>query len=124
MISLTKSKLYCSNARYYNSSLGRFISRDPVSGRNGNSLSRNGYIYVKNNPLKYVDPSGEEEEKKDESWWTKTKNYISKSGKQLLYGNYADDVTLLGTGGQIGTGLLDIDLPVDIRDMWKVSYIV
>jgi len=28
-------------------------------------LSRNRYIYVKNNPLKYVDPSGEQEEEKN-----------------------------------------------------------
>ena len=57
-----ESDLYYYNARYYNPVIGRFISRDPVLGRDGDSLSRNGYIYVKNNPLKYVDPSGEEEE--------------------------------------------------------------
>ncbi len=54
-----ESELYYYNARYHNPRLGRFISRDPLLGSDGNALSRNGYIYVKNNPLKYVDPSGE-----------------------------------------------------------------
>ncbi|MFZ2190466.1 MAG: CARDB domain-containing protein [Candidatus Magasanikiibacteriota bacterium] len=56
-----ESELYYYNARYYNPVTGRFISRDSVLGRVGDALSRNGYIYVKNNPLKYTDPSGEEE---------------------------------------------------------------
>lgn len=56
-----ESELYYYNARYYNPRLGRFISRDPVLGHDGDALSRNGYIYVKNNPLKYTDPTGEEE---------------------------------------------------------------
>jgi RHS repeat-associated protein len=57
-----ESELYYYNARYYNPRLGRFISRDPYLGRDGDTLSRNGYTYVKNNPLKYVDPSGETEQ--------------------------------------------------------------
>jgi RHS repeat-associated protein len=38
--------------RYYDSSTGRFITRDPI--KNG----RNWYGYCKNNPLKTVDPNG------------------------------------------------------------------
>ncbi len=43
--------LYYLNARYYNPSLGRFLSRDAI-------FSNNLYVYCYNNPLKYVDPSG------------------------------------------------------------------
>ncbi len=69
-----ESELYYYNARYFNPALGRFISRDPMPGRDSDALSRNGYIYVKNNPLKYVDPSEttverEKELKAEESWW-------------------------------------------------------
>jgi len=55
-----ESGLFYYNARYYNPRLGRFISRDTVLGGDGDALSRNLYIYVKNNPLRYVDPSGME----------------------------------------------------------------
>jgi len=54
----SESNLYYYNARYYNPSTGRFLSRDPILGQPGNVLSNNPYIYVQNNPLKYVDPSG------------------------------------------------------------------
>lgn len=58
-----ESELYYYNARYYNPALGRFISRDPVLGESGNYLSYNNYIYALNNPLRYVDPDGQEAKK-------------------------------------------------------------
>lgn len=53
-----ESDLYYYNARYYNPSLGRFISRDPMLGSQNDTLGYNEYAYARNNPLKYVDPSG------------------------------------------------------------------
>ncbi|WP_304943998.1 EndoU domain-containing protein [Vallitalea guaymasensis] len=51
----------------------------------------------------------------------KTKNsvfdYLGRSSKQIIMGNYTDEVTLLGTGGQIGLGILGLDAPMDIRDI-------
>ncbi len=44
---------YYLRARYYNPRLGRFLTEDPV--RDGN----NWYVYCNNNPVRYVDPSGE-----------------------------------------------------------------
>ncbi|GMQ58134.1 hypothetical protein AN1V17_25290 [Vallitalea sediminicola] len=44
-------------------------------------------------------------------------DYLGRSGKQLIMGNYTDEVTLLGTGGQIGLGILGLDAPMDIRDI-------
>jgi RHS repeat-associated protein len=40
------------NARYYDPALSRFLQADPVL----DGLNR--YAYVGNNPVKYVDPSG------------------------------------------------------------------
>ncbi|MCO1604046.1 DNRLRE domain-containing protein [Desulfosporosinus nitroreducens] len=48
---------------------------------------------------------------------TSNADYLVSSGKQLILGNYTNDVTALGTAGQIGTGLLGVDLPGDIRDI-------
>lgn len=45
-------------ARYYNPSNGRFNSRDTFAGRSGDPLSLNLYTYCKNNPVKFIDPSG------------------------------------------------------------------
>jgi RHS repeat-associated protein len=45
-------------ARYNSSSLGRFMSPDPLSGSPGNPQSWNRYAYVSNNPLNATDPSG------------------------------------------------------------------
>jgi RHS repeat-associated protein len=45
-------------ARYYASSMGRFMSPDPVGGSLSNPQSLNRYAYVVNNPLRNVDPTG------------------------------------------------------------------
>ncbi len=45
-------------ARYYNPSTGRFISRDSFAGRRSDPLSLNLYTYCRNNPIRYIDPSG------------------------------------------------------------------
>ena len=44
--------LYYFNARWYDPRLGRFTSEDPI--RDG----MNWHVYVNNNPLRYVDPTG------------------------------------------------------------------
>jgi len=46
-------------ARYYNPGVGRFVSRDPFPMDAMDTQSVNRYVYVKNNPTNYVDPSGE-----------------------------------------------------------------
>ena len=53
-----ESGLYYLRARYYDPSIGRFISMDSYEGDITNPLSLNLYTYVENDPLSYVDPSG------------------------------------------------------------------
>src|SRR5882762_7235769 len=50
----TETGLYYYRARYYDSSVGRFISEDPI-GINGGI---NFYAFVGNSPVDLVDPSG------------------------------------------------------------------
>lgn len=53
--------------RYYSSVHGRFISVDPLtaSARPGNPQTWNRFVYVLNNPLRYIDPDG----LKDQDAW-------------------------------------------------------
>ena len=44
-------------------------------------------------------------------------DYLDRSWNQLIKGNFTEDVTLMGTTAQIGTGLIGVDLPGDIRDI-------
>jgi len=66
------TSLTYANARYYKQNIGRFISQDPVflalgsqdavklREKLGNPQGLNSYAYSFNNPLKYVDVTGEE----------------------------------------------------------------
>ncbi|MBI1294010.1 hypothetical protein GC175_03495, partial [bacterium] len=46
------------NARYYDPSIGQFLSPDTLVPDAGLVLDYNRYMYVRGNPLKYSDPSG------------------------------------------------------------------
>jgi RHS repeat-associated protein len=45
-------------ARYYASSMGRFMSPDPMGGHLEDPQTLNRYVYVRNNPLSLTDPTG------------------------------------------------------------------
>ncbi|MBU0505251.1 hypothetical protein KJ708_04585, partial [bacterium] len=53
-----ESGLYYYKSRYYNPKLARFIQADTVLPSATDYQSYNRYAYVRNNPLKYIDPSG------------------------------------------------------------------
>jgi len=55
---LDDSGLYFYNARYYDASIGRFISADTIVPDWTNPQAWNPYSYCLNNPLKYTDPTG------------------------------------------------------------------
>ena len=46
------------NARYYDPTLGTFISPDSLVPGAGQVINYNRFLYVRGNPLKYTDPSG------------------------------------------------------------------
>jgi RHS repeat-associated protein len=74
--------LYNYNARLYDPIMGRFISPDPVIQDPYNPQNLNRYAYCLNNPLIYVDPTGNESS----------------------YGSYTGSVGYGGWGGYSGTG--------------------
>jgi RHS repeat-associated protein len=52
------SSLYDMSARYYDPSVGRFLSQDTAALNMQNPLELNRYSYTANNPVNYTDPSG------------------------------------------------------------------
>jgi RHS repeat-associated protein len=55
---LDNSGLYYYGARYYDPTIGRFISADTIVPRTTDPQSLNRFSYCINNPLRYRDPSG------------------------------------------------------------------
>lgn len=61
----SETGLYYYGARYYNADFARFMSQDPAVYDERflemlrDPQSFNSYAYVRNNPIKYIDPSGE-----------------------------------------------------------------
>ena len=53
-----ESGLFYFGARYYDPKIGRFITKDIAGPDYENPQSLNRYIYVLNNPVKYIDPAG------------------------------------------------------------------
>jgi RHS repeat-associated protein len=56
---LDDTGLYYYGARYYDPTIGRFISADTIVPSSMNPQALNRYSYVYNNPLKYIDPTGQ-----------------------------------------------------------------
>ena len=84
--------LYYFNARYYDPTLGRFISEDPAKD------GPNWYIYCNNNPLKYVDPTGLSGEL-TAAWFSSTWWLCGVDGLLPV-----GDLIYVGTGILIGAG--------------------
>ena len=51
--------LYYARARFYDPEIGRFLSEDPFEGVATDPPSLHRYLYAKNNPTIFVDPTGE-----------------------------------------------------------------
>ena len=50
----SETNLYFLRARYYDPAIGRFLSEDPIGFKGGIDF----YRYVRNNPVRFTDPSG------------------------------------------------------------------
>ena len=84
-------------------------SADQVAVNTSNLL--NGDTTVLTSEGSSVLPASEEPET------AKSQNYFQRSIKQVFLGNYSDDVTVMGTGMQIALGIINADMPADIRDI-------
>ncbi len=55
----TETGWYYLQSRYYNPSIGRFISSDGLLGKTESVSSQNTFAYCENNPIMRIDPTGE-----------------------------------------------------------------
>ena len=73
-----ESDFYCSLTRYLDPSAGRFISRDIIGIWGDCENLGNGFSYVGNNPLSYIDPFGLAA---CNEWFKVKKSWVAYSGK-------------------------------------------
>jgi RHS repeat-associated protein len=55
-----ESGFYFFNARHYDSEIGRFVTADSIVDEVFDSQGWNRYMYVRGNPIRYMDPTGHE----------------------------------------------------------------
>jgi len=93
--------LYYYGARYYDPSIGRFITPDLLVQAPGNPQTFNRYTYANNNPVNLVDPSGHGWFKK---FWKKVTNFfedfgnfVSPLGRAVVTGDWKSFGTIVGS---------------------------
>jgi len=75
--------LYNYGARFYDPEIGRFITADTIVQAPYDPQSLNRYVYCRNNPINYVDPTGH-------SWFSKTfKKLFNEVGNLLGAGGFS-----------------------------------
>ena len=111
-----QSLQYLMHARFYGSSLGRFLKPDDGSDQDpSNPQSWNLYSYVKGNPVNFNDPTGhtsdddlgqkaDDEEKKKEEEKKKTETSTSNSNDDKKEQNQQEPTASGATGRQGGQG--------------------
>jgi RHS repeat-associated protein len=97
---LDSTGLYYYNARYYDPGIGRFISADTIVPNFADPQSLNRYSYCRNNPLRYIDPTGH--------WFETFLDIISLA---------VDVKELIGSpswenAGYVGADLISLALPI------------
>jgi RHS repeat-associated protein len=90
-------------ARWYDPSMGRFISEDSYEGEINSPLSLNRYTYGHNNPLTYIDPSGHRVEKG--GGVESTNRYVTVNVTTFIPDSKIPETAYLGHG--------------DGRDLWE-----
>jgi RHS repeat-associated protein len=93
-------------ARYYGSTMGRFLTPDPLAGHTEDPQTLNRYSYVRNNPLTLTDPTGLDFylgcEKQSDSCQKVSGNlvqgqYVNQNGQQVFQATVVTSASLQDT---------------------------
>ena len=106
-------------ARYYDPSIGRFLTRDPVSGDLKDPQKLNSYVFVQNSPVNSIDPSGLTAQDSIDPWWTKL--WESYAYESVVPGPYGQPVSEWNTEGSIGKWGDLFKYTERASDAWKWS---
>ncbi|MGF1674223.1 MAG: RHS repeat-associated core domain-containing protein [Rivularia sp. (in: cyanobacteria)] len=95
-------------ARYYDPNTGRFVSVDPVEGSLEQPMSRHRYIYGNDNPVTYIDPSGESALLAlNDVWFTTINTLMTTLSSAAVLGRVVSIATgLAATAGAISTAAI------------------
>ncbi len=102
-------------SRYYNPLTGRFITVDSVKGDHISTQSQNRYVYVLNNPLRYVDPTGNQGMDADKTLFNVHNFVIADGWDELMRPHIAEINRLSAQTGVPGEAILSALLVEDIR---------
>jgi RHS repeat-associated protein len=102
----TESNLHYYGARFYDPSLGRFLSVDPLSHK---APSFNPFHYTKNNPINRIDPDGREDTETKELTKEEILERIrqaQESGDDILQ-SILDEIAKTGNASASGSTILE-----------------
>jgi RHS repeat-associated protein len=89
--------------RYYDQSLGRFLSVDPVTANSNNGVNFNRYKYALNNPYRFTDPDGRCE---SISTCQMMRDDIDLTEGRMSLEEHQERINARGMGAVVGVGIL------------------
>ena len=113
----------------FNSVINKFLSDYNLTSKYNNYIGdRDNQLFIwikqavngqisKNNPNISIENSGSNNNGENFNNNQYLKEYISGSLSQIVLGKYCNNITILGTVGEIALGLIGLDLPLDLRDL-------
>jgi len=121
------------NGRVYDPVLGRFLSPDPIVQAPYDTQGLNRYAYVRNNPLRYTDPSGycfnghpAADRQAEECMWRNLENVVFSASRWLSDTTWIDRLAVAGLSaynsvaeamGQAASGLSGNGPPPEMENV-------
>jgi len=119
--------LYWYNSRWFDPLIGRFMQADSIVPEPGNPQALNRYSYVRNNPLRFVDPSGFAEcSPGDQQCWINEWNWKNRwynaHGYGFENGHWSKSIDPVMADANIARDVL-VEANIHLAGSWQPGYI-